>query len=63
MTEINEIREQIRKEYFEQNEVFNDIGHFAKYAQWLESKLAALILETSKNITNAKTNTPKPVPA
>jgi len=55
MTEIDKIREQLREQFRKENgEIYAEI-----YAQWLESKLAALILETSKNKTNAQTNTPK----
>jgi len=57
MTEINEIRQKIREE-FNETEV-----HAVGYVKWLEAKFAALILETSKNKTNAQTTTKTPVPA
>jgi len=56
MTEINEIRQQIR-EHFSKTEI-----HGVGYVKWLEAKLAALILETSKNKTNAQTTPKTPVP-
>ena len=49
MTPINEIRQKIREE-FNETEV-----HAVGYVKWLEAKLAALILETIKNKTNAQT--------
>jgi hypothetical protein len=59
MTEINEIRQQLRQEYGKINgESDVPLESPAMYADWLEAKLAALILETSKNKTNAQT-TPK----
>ena len=40
MTEINEIRQQLRKQFSEENGEISAV----MYAQWLEDKIAALIL-------------------
>jgi len=56
MTEINEIRQQIR-EHFSKTEI-----HGVGYVKWLEAKLASLILETIKNKTNAQTTPQTSVP-
>jgi len=49
MTEINEIRQQLRQEYGKINgESDVPLESPAMYADWLEAKLAAIIIETSK---------------
>jgi len=52
MAPINEIRQQLREQFRKENGEISVV----MYAQWLEDKLAALILETSKNKINGNPN-------